>query len=446
MFRRLVSVITDDNNPRLHRIPFVMLWLFSYSLAWFAIYIYEMIWYDWSFDGLLSWLKYSGQGAGEAIVLGLLFGLTLSSIQTWIIRLRYGYVPNFWRVATILGAIVAGFSYPRVGLRTGEYLLGLNWIGVNNPPRVDSLVNDFLIWFIALSIFQAAVMLQVNRKAWLIVGVGVLAGTVASVPLLNPGLLFGKPLWTLIVGSAVQALGTVLLILYCMAHPHKGIIPKRDERPKSKAYSGATLGTTAFILLWIGVYYLHLVLQVALSELWDFLVYYSPNALYYGLNLGDRTSEWLVQAIYFGIIGSIIAVAQHWLIKKYSNLTIPRWNQFTITGWVFAGIAWWSFRYGYPQTDLIRALKFGGYLAIPALFQALPMNRVFRGGWIWAVIGVVAGVLGMVILKMADWRMSSFYGRSFAGLALSLATAVVFLRLQSQHGKTQAANESLDGS
>ncbi len=444
MFRQLISVTTHDDNPRLQRIPFVLLWLFSYGLAWFALYIYEMIWYDWSFDGLLSWLKYSGQGEGEAIVLGLLFGLTLSSVQTWIIRLRYGYVPKFWRAATILGAIVAGFGYPRVGLRSGEYLLGLNSWGINNPPRGDSLINDFLIWFIALSLFQAVIMLRVNRKAWLIIVIGVLAATVASLPLLNPGQLYGKPLWTLIMGTMIQAFGTALLFLYFMAHPHEGVVPKRDELRKSKPYLDGTLATTPFILLWIGIYYLHLVLQVALPELWGFFVYYSPNALYYGLDLGYSSSGWLMQAIYFGIIGIIIAIVQYWLIKKYSNRTIPGWHVFTIAGWVFAGIVWWSFRYGYPQTDLVRALKFGGYLAIPALFQALPMNRAFRGGWIWAVMGVVAGVLGMVILEIADWRMSSFYGRSFAGLALSFCTAFFFLRLHSQTKQPEPTIESLE--
>ncbi len=439
MFRQLVSVITSDDNPRLNRIPFVLLWLISYGLAWFVLYIYEMIWYDWSFDGLMTWLKYSTLDVGEPVVLGLLFGLTLSSIQIWIIRQRYGDVPKFWRAATILGAVVAGFGYPRVGLRTGESLLGINSWGINHPPRTDSLVNDFIIWFIALSLFQAIALLRVNRKAWFIAVVGMLAGIIAAFPLLNPGLLFGKPLWTLIVGTMIQAFGTAVLFLYLMSHPHA-------EFKNSKSYSSAVLTTRAFILLWIGVYYMHLVLQVALSELWGFIVYYSPNTLYYGLNLGNSRGEWLMQVVYFGISGSIIAIAQHWLIKKYSNCTIPRWHLFTIIGWVFAGIVWWSFRYDNPQTDLARALKLGGYLAIPTLFQALPMNRAFRGGWIWAVIGVVASVLGIVILEMADWRMSSFYGRSFAGLALSFATVMVFMRLQAQSGKGQPIVENLDSS
>ncbi len=102
-------------------------------------------------------------------------------------------------------------------------------MGVNHPPRTNSLVNDFLIWFIMLGLFQAIVMLRVNRKAWLIIVVSVLAGTIASVPLLYPRLLFGKPIWTWIMGTMVQAFGTCLLFLYFMAHPRADGVPKCDR-------------------------------------------------------------------------------------------------------------------------------------------------------------------------------------------------------------------------
>ena len=84
MFRQLVSIIIEDDNPSLHRIPFILLWFVSYGFAWFVLYIYEMIWYDWTFDPFLSWLKYSPQGPWrEGLVVGLLFGLMLSFVQTW---------------------------------------------------------------------------------------------------------------------------------------------------------------------------------------------------------------------------------------------------------------------------------------------------------------------------------------------------------------------------
>ena len=346
MFHQLISIIIEDDNPRLHRIPFILLWFVAYGLAWYVLYIYEMIWYDRTLDPLLSWLKYSPQGPWrEGLVVGLLFGLTLSFIQTWLIRLRYGYVPKFWRVTTILGATIAGYGYPRVGLRSGESLLGLNWMGINHPPRADSLVKDFLIWFIVLGLFQAIVMLRVNRNAWLMIVVAVIAATIASVPLLYPRLLFGKPIWTLIMGTMVQAFGTCFLLLYFMAHPREDTVPKRDKLKKNQAYSYGVLATMPFILLWVGIFFLHSVLVIALPELWSFLVYYSPTALFYGLDLGSSRGTWYMNAIYFGATGIIIAIAQQWLMEKHSTYSVPGWHKFTVVGWIFAGIVWWGFHY-----------------------------------------------------------------------------------------------------
>jgi hypothetical protein len=296
-----------------------------------------------------------------------------------------------------------------------------------------------------LGLFQAIVMLQVNRKAWLIVIVGVFAATVASVPLLFPSLLYGKPLWTLIMGTMIQAFGTCLLFLYFMAHPRENIVPKPDDLKKPNTNSNVTLAATPFIFLWMGVYYLHVVMQFTLTELWDFMVYYSPDALYYGLDLGKR-GAWYESVIVFGPIGIIIARAQNWLIKKHSNRTIPGWYLFTIVGWIFAGMVWWRFQYAYSRTELESILMFGGYLTIPALFQALPMNRVFKGGWMWAVIGVLAGLLAVFIRGRGWLNLSNFYGTTFAGLALSFATVLVFLRLQSQSREARPAIEGLEGS
>ncbi len=444
MVQKLVSVIIEDDNPHLRRVPFVLLWFVSYGLAWYVLYIYEMLWYDWNFDALLSWLKSSPQGPWrEALVLGLLFGVTLSSIQTWLIRQRYGYVPKYWRAATILGAIIAGFGYPRIGLRTGEYLLGLNWMGVNNTTSADSLINDFIIWFIALGLFPAIVMLQVNRKAWIMVAVGVLAGAIASVPLLNPGQLFGKPMWTLIMGTTVQAIGTALLVLHFMAHPREAVVDKLENTQDS---ANGSIAAAPFIWLWVGIFCLHSVLTVALPELWGFLLYYSPDAIFYGLDLRSSRWTWYFSAVLFGIIGSIIATAQQWLVKKHRNCSIPGWHRFTLVGWAFAGIAWWGFRYGgYPRTEVANVLMFGSFLTIPTLFQAVPLSRVFKGGWIWAVIGVLAGLFAVFIRGVAPFQMSNFYGRTLAGLALSFGTAFIFSRLPSQDNATPPARAGTEG-
>lgn len=143
--------------------------------------------------------------------------------------------------------------------------------------------------------------------------------------------------------------------------------------------------------------------------------------------------------VFCGIIGIITATAQHWLVRKRRNCAIRGWHGFTIVGWIFAGIALWGFRYGYPRMEFTNTLMFGAFLMIPALFQAVPLSRVFKRGWMWAVIGIFAGLLAMFIRGTAPLRMADFYGTTFAGFALSFSTAIVLLRLQFRDQKTRLA-------
>lgn len=444
MFRQLISAVLEDDNPRLHRIPFFLLWIVSYSLAWYVLYIYEMLWYEYRLDGILSWLKFSSSW-GEGLVIGLLFGLMLSFTQTWLIRQRYGYIPRFWRMATILGATIAGLGYPRVGLNPGEYFIGINNWGINNPILVNSLVVDFFFWFIVLSLFQTIVLLPVNRKAWLIIVVGLLSGIVASAPLMDPAVLYGRPFWTLILGTMVQTLGTGLLVLYLMAYPREGIVAKREKVKKFRIDTEGKLTTISFALWWSGIFVLSLVMMVVLYELWRFMVYYSPISLYESLNLSDNEGKWYVGAVLFGIMGIVTAIAQQWLMKKHSQRIISHWRIFTIIGWVIAGVMWWEYRYTHPLTLLDRNLLKVGYFVIPTLVQTIPIHRALRGGWIWAGTCILGGLL-LVLIQDLYWltNMSKYYGLLFGGLFLSLSTAFVFLRLQSQSEQTPAVIEGVE--
>ena len=156
MIRQLMSAIRTDDNPRLHRIPFVLLWMLSFVLAWYAILIYEGLWYIKPLCDVVYLVKYGD--FPEGLFIGLLFGLVLAFVQTWLLRQRYGFVLKYWGLITIIGATIAGLGYPRVGT------------SVFTRP---TLGDDFILWFSVLGFFQAVAMMPINRKGWLIFIVGI---------------------------------------------------------------------------------------------------------------------------------------------------------------------------------------------------------------------------------------------------------------------------------
>ena len=429
MFRQLISAIQDDDNPHLHRVPFLLLWIMSYGLAWYAIYVYEMLWYVPRLCEFLHWLKPSSLYTWrEGLFVGLLFGLMLSFIQTWLIRERYGYVPRFWRLATIVGVIIAGLAYPRVGSNMGGW-------------HLDVFIKDFFLWFSILGAFQSIGMWRINRKAWLILVINSIAAGITVLFLVYPQQFYFSPRWALMMGTLVQSFGTGLIVLYLMAQPREGSIPKRENIEGRKSETYHRLATRPFICLWIGIYYLGLTVIYGLSEIWYFTLYRPPFEFY---SITKNWSEWewnAVGTVFSCILGIVIAIAQKWLMKKRSNLSIPHWHIFTIIGWTIAGLLFVKYIDYSPHTMLEQRLLMVGYFAIPTLFQAIPMNRVMRHGWIWAGTGVFTGI----IVILMNWSLHSIelYGLVLGGFVLSLVTAFVFLRLQPLHKLKRGASEGI---
>src|SRR5690606_19883843 len=170
--------------------------------------------------------------------MGLTFGLMLSLVQTWLIRRRYGFVPKFWRYTTIIGATLTGFSFP---------FATYYW-------DYDQLWIPLIIWFSLLNIFQAGVMFRVNRQAWLLALVGIVAGLVASGLYAIPD-SYDTALWALLLGATIQAIGTAIIMLRLMANPREGIVPKRDTDEKSKARMRDGLHPMTFIGFWAAAHF-----------------------------------------------------------------------------------------------------------------------------------------------------------------------------------------------
>lgn len=412
MFRRLISAISEDDNPRLHRIPFLLFWISSYALAWLLIYIYENPLWDWLCKFSL-WLK-GGYGLTtvwrEELFIGLLMGLTLSAMQTWLLKRRYGFVPKYWWIATIVGGMISGFGYIRLG----------NWVGGGETIANYKYIylDDVLIWFVAINMFQMIVMFfTTGKRALWIALVGIVSGCVTIAIIFSDLPYIGDEEMAIVIGTVTQAISTGLVMLYLMAHSCQGIIPKRDNSEKLKRSLDERIHPVTFVALWIAIYYASqtvILLLDRMNFLYRLPFYSTDNSL-----------------IFLVVMGSILGIAQQWLIKYYMGRTVYHWQWVTIFAWLLVGILWILL-----ENSFTHAMA---WFIIPTLLQAFLINRTMKYGWIWIVTGISAG---MIANSMYSFRVIEYYDKYFrhqflGGFILSVTTALIFVWLTSRQEKTK---------
>jgi hypothetical protein len=416
MLRQILSAIQHDDNPRLHHIPFLLWWIMSYGLGWNAIYLSEQFGYARRFCDFTDKIEYTASyWLCDRLFIGFIFGVILALIQSLLLRARYGYVPRFWFIATIVGATFAGYAYPSV-------------VDVVSGTNQERFFNNFLLWFSILGLFQSIGLWHTSRKAWLMFVMGSIASGMTVIAMFNPHIFPFNAKADLVFGTLIQALGTGLLMLYALAHPREGSIPKRETGQGIKSQPRDKLATWHFIVLWICVYYFAEFMAYVVPELWYLVRWYTPADLYHSIRPYNSI-------IVFGIIGLVVAIAQHWLMKNQSGRSIHYWYPFTIVGWMIAGLAArQQFNFEADYIRLQENFFLGASIALPLLFQAIPLNRAMRGGWLWAVVGILFGVL-VVQFQNLDWfdYMRLLYNTIFSGLFISLATACLFLWLTARN-------------
>ncbi|MEL6310171.1 MAG: hypothetical protein AAFQ52_18680 [Chloroflexota bacterium] len=207
MFRKIFLQISSDDHHNLHRVPFFLWWVGSYAIAWMLIYTYEnpFIREMWDFKCWIRELWQYKSMSSEDLFVGLIFGLALSGVSGWLLKARYGHIPRGWYVGTIIGAILTGFGYPRIGGGAGPML---------NPPFADK----FLHWFVVLNTFQAIIMWRASKHGWWLFAVGSLAAGMSIYILhLEPVMYFPYLRIALLIGTLIQACGTAFAMMYIMA-------------------------------------------------------------------------------------------------------------------------------------------------------------------------------------------------------------------------------------
>lgn len=417
IFKNALARSKEDDNPRLHRIPFTLIWMASYGLAWFAMFFASMF-----LDDLFN----QNQGLVSNLVMGLAFGVMLSLIQTWLIRRRYGFVPKFWRATTIIGAMIAGAMMPFFDYYSNS----------------TEMWGSIFIWFSAINILQAVIMFRVNRQAWLLALVGIIAGGVA----VGVGTLdyrYDGEIWGILLGSIIQAIGSGVIILRLMSNPREGIIPKRDSAEKSKTRLREGLHPMTFVGFWSMTYFTGWVTLFMFMFLWVMTLGQTA--------IGDTINDWLVDntqwlgwMLFGGTIGLASAIAQPWLMKQHSKVEIRHWFIFSMIGWSLAGMGFFNYVDGYSMGDMEKFIYLLIWFATPTLFQTIPMWRAMRGGWIWALTGLATAIIAYLIDAQFAWTSNdTFYAIMLGGLAQAIITGSAFILLQSQQRRVERDSVSV---
>ncbi len=420
MFKNLMSRIKDDGNPRLHRIPFMVIWVAAYGLAWFSMFMLMIITSDMYDNAFMSWLNNDGQWL-MAILSGTLFGGMLSLIQGWAMRRRYGFVPRFWRIVTIGGSAFAGLSM----LQFSSF-----W-------SMDNAWGAGIAWFASIAILQAMVLFRVNHQSWLIALAGMAAGLIAaSFEIFEIG-SYNSIIWAVLVGAAIQAFGTGFVMLRLMATPREGIIPKRESDEKAKARSRDGLHPFSFISFWAAAYFMGWVTFFVSMALF-YLTIAETAIMREVIYFLEMNAEWVFGMTIGAIIGFISALAQPWLMKQQSKTEVKHWIALSTIGWALAGIGLSHYMDAYYLSDFERTLALLVWFVTPAIFQTIPMWRAMRGGWLWIVTGIVTAIVAVSIESAFDWSgMAEFYAIMFGGIAQAIITGATFILLKSQQNQVE---------
>lgn len=400
--------LPQDNRP-LHRTPFLLLWMGATAIGWFVVSLLIVI-----ADDALS----SSVDIPLALILTALFGAILSLVQGWAIRQRYGFIPRFWHTATILGML------------GGSPLLHHldNW--------QDLSIEYFACWFGIVSLAQMLVLWRVNRQAWFLMVIAGLATVSAGIVYYFGISNYIVDEFALLIGTLVYIVGTGIAMLRIMAYPREGSIPKRDNT-KADFRPQHTLNPTPFMLLWISTFAISWVILFSAAS-----VYYEiiDNAVYSIEDfLWDWRVHWLSLPLLGFLFGGVVAVGQKWLIERKSGRTFKRWLLMSTLAWGVAAFGFWGYVDAYGNTYSEFALL-ALWLGLPIVVQGILLWRQLRGGWVYALAGLVAGGLGVYIhIQANDASNYTLYGLIFGAIVQALLSGAAFIMLHAQSQTTPSA-------
>ncbi|MEL7435951.1 MAG: hypothetical protein AAFN11_18545, partial [Chloroflexota bacterium] len=158
--------------------------------------------------------------------------------------------------------------------------------------------------------------------------------------------------------------------------------------------------------------------------------------------LWDWRVHWLSLPLLGFLFGGVVAVGQKWLIERKSGRTFKRWLLISTLAWGVAAFGFWGYVDTYGNTYSEFALL-ALWLGLPIVVQGILLWRQLRGGWVYALAGLVAGGLGVYIhIQSGDSYNYTLYGLIFGAIVQALLSGAAFVMLHAQSQTTQSAQSN----
>jgi hypothetical protein len=297
----------------------------------------------------------------------------------------------------------------------------------------------FFVWFITISVVQMLALWPVVRRAWLFAFAGLGAAMIAFITGIWDVYSIGI-VSSLFFGSFAQAVFSGLLFLYVMRDYRLEAVPKRDEKSKGMRRRG--LHPMSFIGLWM---LLHLFGWVALLSAYFLLILSSmaiPPILSFLNALGQV--NWTLGILIGITVGSMTAIGQPWLMQQQSSYRPRTWMPVSIIAWAIGGLGLWNFMQMYNGQGFWHGAMLVAWFGLPSFFQSFVLRKDLRGAWLYALSGIVSGIVAYLVYQQANNSSGQIYAVIFGAVVQAILTGVAFLTIirQNQSAAVESAPQA----
>jgi len=141
---------------------------------------------------------------------------------------------------------------------------------------------------------------------------------------------------------------------------------------------------------------------------------------------------WAQVLIIFGGSGIALSHIQNLLLKFWQGTVVKHWVPASNLAWIIGSSLIYALMQSRMNSEQAGQLVFGAIFAIPAIVQAYLLRNHLKQTWLWALTGLVSGIL--LVLPMLAFGLEDgdflWFGLALGGALIGLVQTLVLDRMQ----------------